>query len=137
MEKITVSTTVRADIERVWNCWTQSEHVMKWNFASDDWECPRAENNLVQGGMFSFTMAAKDGSVSFDFKGTYTNIILHEKIEYGMEDGRTVQILFTPIEDGVEIVETFDAENENPIEMQKDGWQSILNNFTKYVESQN
>jgi uncharacterized protein YndB with AHSA1/START domain len=137
MNKITVTTIVTSDIETVWNCWTNPEHVTKWNFASDDWECVRAGNDLEVGKNFSYTMAAKDGSISFDFAGTYTTIVPQECIEYAMEDGRMVRVEFKVVEGGVEVTETFDPENENPIEMQQEGWQTIFNNFKKHVESQN
>jgi uncharacterized protein YndB with AHSA1/START domain len=115
-------------------------HITGWNFASDDWECPQASSNLEEGGTFSYTMAAKDGSASFDFTGTYTNVVLNELIEYDMDKApneeipRHVKIEFIETSSGVKIIETFDTENENPIEMQRGGWQAILENFKKYVE---
>ncbi len=135
MNPITISAVVKADIATVWEFWTDPSHITQWAFASDDWECPRAENDIRTGGAFSSTMAAKDGSASFDFGGTYTNVIAHELIEYTMGDGRKSSISFTPTEAGVEIVQSFDPENENTRELQQAGWQSILDNFKKHVEA--
>lgn len=120
----------------------RARHITQWAFASDDWEAPNATNDLTVGGKFSTTMAAKDKSVSFDFSGTYTNFVPNEFIEYLMsndpidESARKVSILFSsPSEDTTKIVETFDPETENPEEMQRTGWQAILDNFKKHVES--
>ena len=137
MEKvqITVETTAHAPIEKVWQAWTNPEDIMGWNFASDDWHTPHAINDLRVGGSFSSTMAAKDGSFSFDFGGIYDEVVLHKVISYSLADGRRVKILFTDNGDETLISETFDAENENPVEMQQAGWQAILNNFKKYVEN--
>ncbi len=133
---ITVKVTVNAPIEKVWVYWTAPEHITQWAFAADDWECPAAENEVRVGGKFKSVMAAKDGSTSFDFAGTYTNVIEHELIEYDMEDGRHVKVEFIQHDDGsVELIETFDPEQENTEELQRDGWQAILNNFKKHVAS--
>ncbi|MEC4005063.1 SRPBCC family protein [Flavobacterium sp. SUN052] len=134
-QKITVEITIQANIEKVWNFWTTPEHIMQWNNASADWHTPKAINDLQNGGRFVFTMAAKDGSFSFDFEGTYSEIIPLKSIEYYIADNRKVSIDFITIGDVVEIVETFEAENENSIELQKQGWQAILNNFKNYVEA--
>ncbi len=131
---ITVSTTVHAPIEKVWQYWNEPEHITQWAFASDDWECPAAENDLRVGGASKTTMAAKDGSASFDINSTYTAVKEHELIEYDMEDGRHVTIEFKPGDDGVEIIQTFDPEQENTEEVQRGGWQAILDNFKKHVE---
>ena len=133
--KITVETIVNAPIEKVWDYWTQPEHITQWAFASDDWEAPRAENDLRVGGRFVTVMAAKDKSSSFDFGGTYTAVIEHNLIQYDMEDGRQVAIQFTPTADGVRVTETFDMETENSEELQRNGWQAIMDNFKKHVES--
>ncbi len=139
-EKITIETTTTAPIEKVWEYWNAPEHITKWAFASNDWEAPYAENDIRTGGKFKTTMAAKDGSASFDFTGTYTNVVLNELIEYDMDKApneeipRHVKIEFIETSSGVKIIETFDTENENPIEMQRGGWQAILENFKKYVE---
>jgi uncharacterized protein YndB with AHSA1/START domain len=135
MTQITVSTLVEAPIETVWKCWTNPDHIMEWNHASDDWHCPAATNDLRVDGQFSFTMSANDGSVSFDFEGTYTDIVEYINIEYTIIGGRKVSILFEETDQGVHITETFDAEDEHPIAMQQAGWQAILENFRKCVES--
>ncbi len=108
---------------------------MKWNSASDDWHTPRAESDLHEGGTFSSRMEAKDGSTGFDFGGTYTKVVPNKQLAYVMSDGRKVSIDFVEQDGKTHITETFDAETENPIDMQRDGWQSILNNFKKYTES--
>jgi uncharacterized protein YndB with AHSA1/START domain len=131
---ITVSVKIDATIERVWNCFTQPEHIVNWNFASDDWHSPYAENDLTVNGLFKYTMAAKDGSFSFDFEGNYTQIETHKTIAYTMGDGRKAILHFTENGNQTEIVELFEPENQNPEEMQQFGWQAILNNFKKYTE---
>ncbi|WP_347050509.1 SRPBCC family protein [Flavobacterium olei] len=132
---ITIQTTVNASPEKVWKFWNQPEHVMQWAFASPEWHAPKAENDLREGGKFSTTMAAKDGSMSFDFWGEYTLVRDNEAINYTMGDGRKVEITFAETPDGVVITERFEPESENSEEMQKGGWQAILNNFKTYVES--
>lgn len=132
---ITVSATVNAPIEKVWNCFTQPQHIIQWNHASDDWHCPKAENDLRIGGKFSSTMAAKDGSFSFDFWGVYDDVLENELIMYTMGDGRTAKITFASNGDITEVVTDFEAEQENSVELQQGGWQMILNNFKKYTES--
>lgn len=132
---ITVETTIHAPIEKVWECWTDPKHIVNWAFASDDWEAPAAENDVRTGGKFKTVMAAKDKSASFDFTGVYTDVKNHELIEYDMSDGRHVQTVFEKTPEGVRVVETFDPESENPLEMQRGGWQTILDNFKKYVEN--
>jgi uncharacterized protein YndB with AHSA1/START domain len=132
---ITVETLINAPIKKVWAFWTAPEHITKWNHASEDWHTTRAENNLEIGGKFLFRMEAKDGSFGFDLKGIYDNIITHEEISYTLLDDRIVTILFSQTENGVKIIETFEAENENSLELQKFGWQAILNNFKTYVEN--
>lgn len=133
--KITVQTTVNAPIDKVWESWTTPQHITKWNNASPDWHTPIAENDLRTGGKFRSRMEAKDGSFGFDFEGVYDAVEINRLISYTMADGRTVNIVFTAKGNQTDIVEIFDAENENPIEMQQGGWQSILNNFKKYVEA--
>lgn len=134
MPKITVQTTIQKDLSTVWQAWVEPEHITKWAFASEDWESPHAENDVKTGGKFLTRMAAKDGSASFDFTGTYTNVIPNERIEYDMEDGRHVSVQFSQTDEGIEVVETFDPETENSEEMQRQGWQAILENFKRYVE---
>jgi uncharacterized protein YndB with AHSA1/START domain len=117
------------------NCWTAPEHITKWNFASDDLHSPKAENDLRVGGKYSARMEAKDGSMGFDFGGVYDDVKENELIEYTLGDDRKVVVRFTPIGNETKVVETFDAELSNSIELQKGGWQAILVNFRKYVES--
>lgn len=132
---ITVKTVINAPVEKVWACWTEPRHITKWCQASDDWHAPHAENDLRNGGKFSTTMAARDGSVSFDFNGVYTNVVPNKVIEYILEDERKVTIHFAGKEKETEVVESFEAEGTHPVEMQQAGWQSILNNFKKYTEA--
>ncbi len=134
-ETITVKTTIKADIHKVWNSWTKPEHIIKWNFANDEWCCPKAENDLKPDGTFSWRMEAKDGSTGFDFTGEYEKVIEKKLITYKMSDGRLVKIDFVENGDEVTISETFDAEGTNSDEQQRAGWQAILENFKKYVES--
>lgn len=132
---ITVKSTINASIDKVWEFWTLPEHITKWSFASMDWHTPYAENDLREGGKFKSTMAAKDGSMSFDFEGEYTLVEKNKAIEYVMADGRKVEIIFTAASNGVEITESFDPETQNPEEMQRGGWQAILDNFKSYAEA--
>ncbi|KQB40584.1 SRPBCC family protein [Flavobacterium aquidurense] len=131
---ITVQNTINASIDKVWEFWTQPEHIKNWSFASAEWHTPYAENDLREGGKFKSTMAAKDGSMSFDFGGEYTLVEKNKAIEYVLEDGRKVEITFSETPDGVEIVESFDPETQNSEEMQQGGWNAILDNFKSYVE---
>jgi uncharacterized protein YndB with AHSA1/START domain len=133
--KITVETAVKAPVEKVWKIWTAPNHITKWSHAMDDWHTPFAENDLRVGGKFLSRMEAKDGSVGFDFGGIYDQVKTNELIEYTLGDGRKVVINFTVKGNETRVVITFDAENTNPIEMQRNGWQAILNNFKKYVET--
>ena len=134
--KITVQSTIHAPITKVWNYWNEPEHIKQWNSASPDWHTPKSENDLRAGGRFTARMEAKDGSFGFDFGGVYDEVTTYEYISYTMDDGRQTSITFT--NDGgneTKVVETFDAEGQNPVEMQQAGWQAILDNFKKYVES--
>lgn len=133
-ETITIEATIEAPIEKVWETWTKPEHITQWSFASEDWFTPKAENDLRPGGKFSTRMEAKDGSFGFDFEGTYDEVTDHKLISYSLEDGRKVKIEFEEKGDQTLVKEIFDAETENPVEMQKAGWQAILNNFKKYTE---
>ena len=128
-ETISVKILVNAPIEKVWQFWTKPEHITEWNYASEDWHAPKAENDLKVGGKFLSRMEAKEGSFGFDFEGIYDVIIINEKISFTLLDDRKVTITFLQTENGVQITETFEAENENSIELQRFGWQSILNNF--------
>lgn len=132
---ITVQSTIKGSIDNVWDLWTSPEHITKWSFASPDWHTPYAENDLREGGKFKSTMAAKDGSMSFDFGGEYTLVEKNKAIEYILGDGRKVEITFNETPNGVEIIEKFDPETQNPEEMQRAGWQAIMDNFKSYVES--
>ena len=132
---IIVKTSIKSSLEKVWEYWTQPQHIMNWNFASDEWHCPKAENNLNVGEKFSYTMAAKNGEISFDFQGIYTKINDFSQIEYEISDGRKVIITFEELENEVEITESFDPENIHPEEFQQQGWQAILDNFKKYIET--
>ncbi|HUC21055.1 MAG TPA: SRPBCC domain-containing protein [Candidatus Polarisedimenticolaceae bacterium] len=134
-EPITVKVIVDTPMTKVWECWNKPEHITGWAFASDDWEATVAENDLRKGGRFKTVMAEKDKSASFDFAGIYTAVKEHDLIEYDMDDDRHVKVTFKKTPDGVRITETFDPENENPPEMQRSGWQAILDNFKKYTES--
>lgn len=131
---ITVETLVNTPIEKVWQFWTKPEHITQWNNASEDWHTTRSENDLRIGGKFLSRMEAKDGSFGFDFEGVYDEILINEKISYTLLDDRKVTILFSQIDNKVKITEIFGAENENSIELQRQGWQAILNNFKIYVE---
>ncbi|QOI97531.1 MAG: SRPBCC domain-containing protein [Flammeovirgaceae bacterium] len=131
---ITVQATINAPVEKVWPLWTLPQHVTRWNKASDDWHTPHAENDLRVGGKFLSRMAARDGSMSFDFTGIYTRVDEHRKIDYTMSDGRKVSVTFAPNGDYTSVSETFETESVHSIEMQRAGWQAILDNFKKYVE---
>ena len=133
-QKIIVKATVDASTEKVWQHWNEPKHITQWNSASDDWHTTHAENDLRVGGKFLSRMEAKDGSFGFDFEGVYAEIIPLKKIKYTLEDGREVETIFTENGEMTAILTKFDAENENPIETQKGGWQAILNNFKQYIE---
>ncbi|HLF53145.1 SRPBCC family protein [Flavobacterium sp.] len=132
---ITVQTTIKAPIDKVWKNWTNPDDIVNWNNASEDWHTPRAENDLRAGGRFLSRMEAKDGSRGFDFTGTYDAIKNKELIEYTTDDSRKVKIQFMDDGNQTKVIETFEAENENPIEMQRGGWQAILDNFKNYTET--
>jgi len=134
-QKITVETSVKAPIEKVWKVWTTPEHIMQWNNASPDWHTPKAENDLRKGGKFVSRMEAKDGSFGFEFWGIYDEVDHLALISYTMGDGRKAEVSFSAEGTQTKMTETFEAESENPIEMQKAGWQAILDNFKKYAES--
>lgn len=131
----TIGTTIKASISKVWDYWTGPEHIKNWCHASDIWHVPYADNDLREGGKFTTTMAAKDGSMSFDFAGIYTTINEHQLIKYTLNDDRKVSIRFNGQDSETEVVETFEAEDTHSTEMQKSGWQTILDNFKNYVET--
>ena len=132
---ITIQTTINAPVSKVWEYWNEPEHITQWAFADDTWEAPSAENDLRVGGTFKTVMAAKDNSTSFDFTGEYTSVEEHAHIAYAMSDGRKVSIEFTQVPEGTRVVQTFDPEQENSAELQRSGWQAILDNFKKHVEN--
>ncbi len=134
-QKVTVKTTVKAPVDKVWKFWTSPEHITKWNNASDDWHSPRAVNEVRTGGKFNIRMEAKDGSTGFDFGGIYQDVKLNKLITYTMDDGRAVTVDFTSDGKETTVTETFEAEQVNSVEMQRAGWQSIMDNFKKYTES--
>lgn len=135
MEQITIQTTVNAPIKKVWDLWKDPEHIVKWNSASEDWHTTRAENDLRVGGKFLSRMEAKDGSFGFDFGGIYDEVVLHKRIAYTLEDGRKVETDFRQNDSKTMIVTIFDAETENSIELQQNGWQAIMDNFKSYAEN--
>ena len=134
-QKITISAEVEAKVKKVWDYWTEAGHIVNWNFASDDWQCPSAENDLRIGGKYSARMEAKDGSFGFDFVVVYDEIIDLQRISYTMEDGRQATTTFEDKGPTTIVTTKFDAEEQNPIDLQQAGWQSILNNFKKYCEN--
>lgn len=132
---ISIETIVQAPVEKAWDVYTKPEFVTQWNHASDDWECPSAENDLRVGGTFSSRMQAKDGSFGFDFGGTYTEVREHELLAYTMGDDRKAEVHFAPQDGGTKVTVRFEAETENSAEMQRNGWQAILNNFKQCAEN--
>ena len=136
MEPITVQSVIHASVSKVWQCWTEPDHIIQWNFANNDWHCPKAENNLTVGGKFSYTMAAKDGSFSFDFWGVYDQVELYKSINYSLGDGRKMSVSFIAENDATLIKQIFDPEEINPAEIQAAGWQAILDSFKKHVEAE-
>lgn len=135
LEPITITTTVNAPVEKVWQYWSEPKHIMAWNNASEDWHTPHAENDLRAGGSFTSRMAAKDGSFSFDFGGVYNEVENHKTIAYTLGDGRKVRVGFESEGSKTTVTETFDPESQNPVDMQRGGWQAILDNFKKYTEA--
>lgn len=133
--KITVSAIVNADLKKVWDDYTNPVHITKWNFADPSWHCPSASNDMRKGGKYSARMEAKDGSFGFDFEATYDEIIEGEKFTYTIADGRQATVTFKNDGGKTEVKVTFDPEGQNPAEMQKNGWQAILDNFKKYAET--
>lgn len=136
MSKITIESTIAKKTESVWQYWTEPKHITQWNFAVDDWQCPKATNELRVGGKYFARMEAKDGSFGFDFEAVYDVVVPHKQLIYTMSDGRKVSTKFEDVGGKTKVTTVFDAESQNPEEMQKQGWQSILNNFKKYAESQ-
>ena len=135
LTKVTVEAIVNAPVEKVWQVWNNPADIMQWNTADPSWHTPSSENDLRIGGKFKNRMEAKDGSFGFDFEGTYDKVELHKEITYTMADGRTATTLFADEGGKTKVTTTFDAETQNDPELQKQGWQAILNNFVKYAES--
>lgn len=136
MQMITATVIVNRDISTVWSVFTLPEHIVVWNHASADWHCPKATNDLVEGGHFSWTMAAKDASAGFDFEGTYTKVDAYQLIEYTITGGREVSVRFEKVgENSTKVTETFEMESENSEERQRQGWQAILESFKEHAES--
>lgn len=133
--KITIETRVKADLKTVWDAWNSPEDIKRWNAASDDWHTTRSTVDLREGGKFSARMEAKDGSVGFDFAGTYTRVVPRKLLEYKLGDNREVKVEFSEAADGVVVKETFDAESQHDPEFQRRGWQAILDNFARHVEA--
>lgn len=133
---VTLEVLIDAAMDVVWKCWITPADIIKWNNASEDWHTPDASNDLRKGGKFTYRIEAKKGSVGFDFGGTYGDIIDRQEINYTLEDGRRVRIIFMNVDHKVQIIESFEVEDIHPIEMQQQGWQAILDNFQKYVEHQ-
>ncbi len=132
--KITIQASINADINTVWNKYTEPSHIIHWNFASDDWCCPSASNDLIVGGKFIARMEAKDGSFGFDFEAIYDEVEPLSKLKYSFSDAREIEVFFESKNDSTDIKIIFDAENENPLDMQREGWQAILNNFKSHAE---
>lgn len=133
--KVTVETVVNAPVEKVWDLWTEPRHIVHWNFASIDWHTTYADNDLKVGGKFLSRMESKDGREGFDFTGTYNSLELYKFIEYSIADGRRVRVTFDLKGTGTRVTEIFEAEATNSVERQQEGWQAILDNFKRYVES--
>jgi len=134
-DRIKVTIVVEKELPIVWETWTRPEHITKWNFASDDWECPSVSIDLKEEGTFSYRMDAKDKSTGFDFSGTFTRIETEKNIEYILEDGRKVSVEFSIKGDGTKVLESFDPDQEFSRDLQEQGWLAILENFKKYTES--
>ena len=135
LSRITVEATINAPVTKVWEAWNTPSDIIKWNSPDPSWHTPSSENDLSVGGKFKNRMEAKDGSFGFDFEGVYNSVILHQEITYTMGDGRQATTLFTEKDGKTHVATTFDPETENEPEFQQQGWQAILNNFVKYVES--
>jgi uncharacterized protein YndB with AHSA1/START domain len=136
-EKITIEAVIKANKETVWNLYTKPEHIINWNFANNDWHCPFAENDMIVGGKYLARMEAKDGSFGFDFEAIYEEVKEFDYYTFKMTDDRVVKVRFEELDNKTKIMLTFDAEDENTLEMQRQGWQAILDNFKQYAETKN
>ena len=134
MTTVTVQSRIDKNVENVWTLWTSPEHITQWNFASPEWHCPKAEHELSVGGTLCYHMAAKDGRMAFDYTGTFTRIEPNKLLEHALDDGRKVSVQFEDLGQHTQITETFEVEDENSIDMQRQGWQAILDNFKRYAE---
>jgi uncharacterized protein YndB with AHSA1/START domain len=132
--KIKIEVDINVSVHKAWKYWTDVIHITNWNFASDDWHCPSADNDLRVGGRFRSQMEARDGSFGFEFGGVYDEVVMHERIAYTLDDGRIVEVVFQDKGDSTRVISIFEAEDSNSIDMQRDGWQAILNNYKKYTE---
>lgn len=135
VKTITVESTVKAPVKKVWKLWITPSHVTKWNKPSPDWHNPYTENDVRSAGKFLSKMEAIDGSLSFDFAGIYRDVKVNEVLTYTLDDSRKVKVTFTQLDNQTKVIETFEPESQNPIEMQREGWQSILNSFKQYAET--
>lgn len=136
MEPIKIDITILAPVDKVWEYYNKPEHITRWNFANETWHCPSSENDLRVGGLFKTRMEAKDGSFGFDFEGIYDEVVPYERIEYHIMDGRKVAVVFDQIDGNTtKVIINFEPEKQNSVEMQREGWYAILNNFHKYVEN--
>lgn len=134
-EKVTTQVLVSSGIDKCWNAYTNPEHITKWNFASDDWQCPHASNDMRVGGKYMARMEAKDGSFGFDFEATYLELVPGESFIYVLGDGRVVSVKMQKENELTSVTVIFEAETQNPVELQRNGWQTILDNFKKYAEA--
>lgn len=135
MEPITLEITILVSADKVWQYFNGPEHITRWNVADDTWQCPEAENDVKEGGTFRYRMEAKDGSFGFDLRGVYDEVIPEKLIRYHLEDGRKVEVVFEQIDaHTTKLIQTFEPEKQNPVQMQRDGWYAIMNNFHKYAE---
>lgn len=132
--KVKIEVLIATSLAKAWSFWTDPKHITQWNFAIPEWHCPKANNDLRVGGQYSARMEARDGSFGFDLEAVYNEVIDQKKIVYTMSDGRQAATDFEQVGDKIKVTTIFDAENQNPVEMQKNGWQAILNNFKAYAE---
>ena len=134
-QKITVTAVLSTDLKTAWDAYTAPEHIVQWNFASDDWHCPRATNDIRVGGTLNSRMEAKDGSMGFDFEAVYSDVIVHEVLGFDFSDGRHIETRFVAENGATRVTTCFDAETQNPLEMQQQGWQAILDNYKRHAET--
>ncbi|MFV0389388.1 MAG: SRPBCC family protein [Pyrinomonadaceae bacterium] len=132
---VTIEVTAKCDIRKAWSSFTAAENLTRWNFAGDDWHCPKAENELRPGGRFNYRMETKDGNIGFDLTGSFISVDKPESLVYEFDDGRRVEVVFESTEDTTRVIQTFEVENENPVSLQRNGWQTILNNFAAFCET--